>query len=347
MFFSPQAKETEDDLFNYKVELNKLLDIMRHGPMGVILGLRRVGKTSLLKVAYNKFKGPKAWLDGLVVRDETHMWEVLNLKIKQILLNASLKYKFKNLIRNIEIEHVKIKWIDENLEDVIRKEHVKGVLIIDEIQLLKKYGIDKWLAYIYDHLPLRVIISGSQIGIVEKMIGETKEGMKPLKGRLIRRIELKPLNFQKAQVFLIQGMEQINKRISEVEIQEVYSALGGFMGWLTYYGYYRQFYDHEYALNMVKKKAADITSDELLNLLYYTDKTYLMVLDAISNGYKNWKSIKNFLSIQHSLKLSDSSLKRRLDRLIDMSFIIKKHMVYQLSDPLLKQGLKYFFNFQN
>ncbi len=342
MYFTPHLKENLEDFFNYKKEFSVLNRVAKEGKMAVVKGPRRVGKSSLLKVVYSLYEGPKAWLDGFSVRNEKHFWDLLELKLRELLLSSSIKQRLKDILSRVEIQGTSFK-VNVQVDSILESEKVEGLLVIDEAQLLSYYGLARWLAHAYDHYSLRIFISGSQVGLLEKMLGRSKGGETPLKGRLIEEVALKPLDFTKTRIYLIEGCAQIGKNISESEIKEVYENVGGLIGWLTYYGYYRKFYDHSYSLQKVREKASEIVAEELENLLLATDRSYLAVLYAISKGFNHWGSIKRFLEIEFSLALSDSALKRRLDKLCDFSLIEKKERVYVLADPLLSEGLKLFF----
>jgi len=64
MLFSPQPKERREDLFDRDKELNSFYRFIdKGGPICLILGLRRTGKSSLLKVGLNTLDTPYIILD--------------------------------------------------------------------------------------------------------------------------------------------------------------------------------------------------------------------------------------------------------------------------------------------
>jgi len=65
LLFSPEPKSRREDLYDRERELEELNMFLRGslGPMALLLGLRRTGKTSLLKVSLSEFKGPTITVD--------------------------------------------------------------------------------------------------------------------------------------------------------------------------------------------------------------------------------------------------------------------------------------------
>jgi AAA+ ATPase superfamily predicted ATPase len=51
LFFDPRPKEKKEDLFDRERELERFSDALAYSPLILILGARRMGKTSLMNVA--------------------------------------------------------------------------------------------------------------------------------------------------------------------------------------------------------------------------------------------------------------------------------------------------------
>ncbi|MCD6330835.1 MAG: ATP-binding protein, partial [Thermoplasmata archaeon] len=68
MYFDPEPKSKKEDLYNFEKEYKALHNaIKRNERIIVIKGIRRTGKTSLMKVVYNELKNPKAFIDGRII----------------------------------------------------------------------------------------------------------------------------------------------------------------------------------------------------------------------------------------------------------------------------------------
>lgn len=64
MLFDNRPKERIEDFYNFREELNKFIGYLKEGkPLILLLGLRRIGKTSLLKVGLNISGFPYAIVD--------------------------------------------------------------------------------------------------------------------------------------------------------------------------------------------------------------------------------------------------------------------------------------------
>ncbi|MEM2948361.1 MAG: ATP-binding protein [Candidatus Anstonellales archaeon] len=348
MYFTPGPKEKIEDFYNYREQLKSLEDgIKKREKLIVIKGVRRVGKTSLMEVVYNRIKMPKVFIDARAINSRTELKYTLVKAANELLGYDVLKRVVKH-VKNVsvgpisfELEKVEdfedvFEKLDQRLEN--RKKH--GVIFMDEAQRTSLYGGDSLLAYLYDNTSnLTFIISGSEVGILENFAGYSSE--KPLYGRARRVIEMKRLDKDKAAEFLLAGFKEMNKKISREEIDEVIDTVDGVIGWLTLYGYYRKGFSHKKALNDVVSEAAKITADELRSFLKNKETAksrYLIILQAVAEGRKKWGEIKGVLESRIGNKVSDGRFYAYLENLESYSFIEKIGEEYFLADPLIKKG---------
>ncbi len=63
MLFDPEPKTKIEDLYNFRDVLKKLIDLIPKTRMFIVSGLRRTGKTSLIKVALNNLSLPYIYID--------------------------------------------------------------------------------------------------------------------------------------------------------------------------------------------------------------------------------------------------------------------------------------------
>lgn len=63
MLFDPRPKERREEIFDREKELESILNGMNEYPISLIIGIRRVGKSSLLKVALNEYSGIGIYMD--------------------------------------------------------------------------------------------------------------------------------------------------------------------------------------------------------------------------------------------------------------------------------------------
>ncbi len=336
MFFDIMPKSRREDLFNYEKELSSLIEGIKRNRIIVIKGVRRVGKTSLMRVTFNSINMPKTWIDGrdalmtpfstLVEMGCAEMVEQINIAEKVRKRIKSLSIKGLNLSLNYEISL-------KRLNSLLRKYKKEGVIFIDEVQLVKHAGA--FLSSVYDNYSnIKLVVSGSEVGILDKIIGS---GDSPLAGRVVKLIEVKRLTKEKALSFLVQGFSQLNRSINFDELEDAVATFDGLIGWLTYYGYYRLEMSHEEAKKKVIELAKPILKSELLHFISSkkNKKAIMYALKAISLNYTKWTDIKSFI-YSKGIKIGDSSLSSILRDLFNYGFVEKVEGRYLLADPLIK-----------
>ena len=328
MLFDPKPKKRREDLFGREKELNELLSL--NTPITLVYGIRRIGKTSLLNVFCNETKkcvfvdarGVTSY-DDLIdeMFDSTNVFD--EIKVKMPMLEISKKSKKINKLKSA------LKALDDN----------KAILVIDEAQELRYLrGIRQVLAWSYDNLEnLKIIMSGSEIGVLEDFVS-VESYDSPLFGRMIKEIKLDRFDEKKSLEFLERGFSEYGMKVPLEEMREAYKILGGIVGWLTYYGYYRAELglSHSEALMKVAIDAKGLIVKELNNFLAMrrsAKKRYCCILKAIVSGLSRWSDIKRYCNESNDKRLTDA-----LKRLEKYSFI-EKDKGYKLSDPLMKEAI--------
>jgi len=214
------------------------------------------------------------------------------------------------------------------------KDH--AFVFIDEIQSIK--GIDKMLAYLYDHTQrITFVVAGSEIGVVDEVLGGKGGAMS---GRLYLNVDMKPLSRESAREFLVRGFAEAGKDIPSYEINDALTKLGTLPGWLTYYGNLRLREKHSLAIRRVIKDGKVIVSEEIDHFLSSrrNRKRYLRILRILSSGKKEWQEIYNLLKLKDK-KVPKSRVSEFLSVLQGFGFVSKIDSFYQLSDPMLNQFL--------
>ncbi len=329
MYFELMPKEKEEDFYNYKNELNRLLTSIKQDRIIVVKGVRRVGKSSLMRVARGKLDLPSVWVDGRTIYSKDVMYNQLERALRRLVVLGSWSKK-------VEVKNIDVFGIELQINQEVDVSKAKGVIFVDEAQLLSDFGFDQWLGYVYDNLKdVRVVLAGSQVGLLEKLLGSKRMG--GMKGRVFREIVMKPLTRELAVSFLLEGFSQVGKRVDLKEVEDAVDTLGGLIGWLTYYGYERLYSSHSEAMNNVKLKAREILLDELETFLEHVrnKKAYLFLLKGCAMGLRRWEDLKNFL-IANNIGVSEGFVSKAIERLIDYSFITRD---LRLTDPLMKDLL--------
>ena len=242
MLFSVVPKEKRKDLFNYTQEYNHLIKNIKDKktPITVITGLRRTGKTSLMKVAYNQTRTKKIYLDA------RELGKNMNEVSRNILIELTKDDYLSRILGRIsavEISHfpvslkIELTKNEKRLLDVLSQAG-EITIFIDEVQKLKSIGFDNFISYVYDNLPnVKFILSGSEIGLLDKFLGR-ESSKTALYGRAIDIIHLHPLTEEKSVEFLERGFKEIGRKFEKEKLKEVVYRLDGIIGWLTMFGWF-------------------------------------------------------------------------------------------------------------
>lgn len=334
MYFDPTPKERLEDFFNYREELRRLLEAVKRGEKIILVkGIRRVGKTSLMKVASNLLSGHvQVWVDGRLEGEKLKMLPSLILREIDPLERIKAELSTIN-IYGVEVKvrmEKEIKRVDQKLE----KAEKRAVVWVDEGEEIRRLG--KILSYYYDWSSrITFVVSGSVVGLLEGMFSADA----PLYGRVREEITMNPLKREASLEFLRRGFAQEGKDVREGELLEAVEELDGLVGWLTFYGYLRRFHTHEKALRIVKEEGKKIVEAELKHFLRKTKastKRILTILRILKEGKKRWDEIYESLILLSREKVSKSRVSEYLEKLIEHGFIVKEGAEYKLADPLLK-----------
>ena len=333
VYFDLHVKQHLDEFYNYREELNSLIRAIKEQKLIVVSGLRRVGKTSLMRVAFNSYDGPKVFLDG---RDFRTPHDLLNKGLLEIYAQVDPTKRIFDVLEAVDIgpfsiklekQKISLKEINDRLGDR------RAVLFVDEVQ--ESPGLDRLLARLYDYSDhIVVVISGSEVGLLQELFSPDK----PLFGRLHTMVQLNPLSPEKSREFLRLGFAQEGKEYQEQEINEAVDELDGLVGWLTYYGYLRRKYPHREALDILRRNARLLLLSELERFLDRQRgdrRRYLLILRALKES-RTWSEIKEFLEFKLGRAVSSSRLSVYLEQLIKHGFVLKNNGLYRLADPLLR-----------
>ncbi|MBP5216848.1 MAG: AAA family ATPase [Bacilli bacterium] len=304
----------------------------------LVYGLRRVGKTSLIKKVLNDENRDFLYFECQKASEE------INVSLFVDLLKEKLNFPEAEFRTFLSV----FKEIENRCKD--------RVFVIDEYSYMKQYYLEskkpetkqkaeqidsEFQNIIDEHLNhSNLILSGSSIHIMEKLLDHNS----PVYGRFSERICLRQFSYLDAKKML--------PALTNEDFIAFYSVFGG----------------SPYALERVnprcslKRNICDLLLKEsgklrdhinhnILNELE-SDPDLHSVLDAIKNGAKSYHEIESKSRIETS-GLLDKRLKKLLELdLIEARFPIgreidKKKKRYQLKDNLLKFYYAYIFRQDN
>lgn len=350
MYFDVEPKSRREDLFDFEEEYLTLKNsILRGKRIIVIKGIRRTGKTSLMKVVYNEIDVPKVFLDGRIITPRQSdillvLFEgsinavtdyFLDLKIKDVLKELGISFGI-----NLRISMSTGLRSFEKLDEFLENRNKKLILFLDEVQRLKAGNISGIIAHLYEHTRnIVMVIAGSEVGLLDEIIGRYADS--DLYGRPKRVIELGRLKREKSIEFLKLGFAECKKKVDMDSIEEAVDVLDGIIGWLTLFGYYSMRYGMGKSLEMVRKEGAKIVAKEIEHFLEVrkdAKNRYLRILEALAIPLR-WVEVKRILESMEGREVNDKMVSKYLRELMRYGFIEKREERYAIADPMIREGV--------
>lgn len=352
MLFDTTPKDDRKDFFDRDEEIEKVKGLST--PITLVLGLRRTGKSSLIRVALKETNYPYIYVDLRKFEERPYisykdfvleLQKEINKIVKRFPSITDVLKKIKGVkIAEAEVifnwgkERISFSSLLDALEEGIG-DNEKIVIILDEIQELSKLrGVNLLpaFAYAYDNLKnVKFIFSGSEMGLLYDFL-KVEDADSPLFGRAFNTVELKPFSKEEATEFLRRGFSELGIEFNEFE--HVYNKIGGIPGWLTYFGFvYSQRKALEESVNETLNYAKKLIAKEFENFLKGREiarNRYLVIMREISKC-ASWSTIKHALEVNEGNVISDSEVYNYLNHLVKHSWITKKDEKYCPAEPLI------------
>jgi len=358
MLFSPKPKTKKEELFDRERELKVLYTALEIYPLIVVTGLRRVGKSSVVRVFLNENSYPYLYIDGRRIYEMSSgsmssysLYKMLEIEFSRLsksrkVLNFLKRIRGINIAGNgieIDKQEFDLASLFEKLDKFAGKEGKNFVVFFDEAQYFKFYGsrggkdILALLSFIYDALDnIKIIITGSEIGMLHDFL-KLDDYDSPLYGRPVYTITIQPFEKELSIQFLKRGFEEINVQI-DFSLNDVVSQIDGIPGYLVLFGLkYMELSDVRRALEEVFLTMGALFEKELEEL-DRRSKRYRTILKLIASGVKKWSDIKRYF-ISKGDPISDSRLYSLILNLEKMSFVEKTRDGYEITDPVLSRTL--------
>lgn len=297
-----------------------------------MLGIRRIGKTSVLKTFLSETRG--IYIDMRGVR------RILELEERVTdALNSSIG-KFRKLlegIRGINIAgfSVEVRWRGRDsislygLLEELDKKGERIVVVFDELQSARvpvSFELKKLLAYSYDNLEhVTFVVAGSEVGLLRDFIGVDKPSS-PLYGRHVHELVVERFTREESIEFLRRGFEEEGVQPPQDVIESAVDLFDGIVGWLTIFG--RNYSDGVVDMERLKDMAVGMAVEEL-SKLSEREKT---VLKAIASGCDSWSKVRSYIAERKGVVVPKATLTRTIEKLEKLS-IIKD---YKFPDPIYR-----------
>ncbi len=361
MLFDPRPKEARSELFDRDRELELLAKYVSSGsPLILCLGIRRIGKTSVLKVFINESKYPVLYIDARRLMEVGYskqgFYRLLSEEFTKLKGRFTVIIDYLKSVKGVVIagHGVEFNWRSRELSisSILAKinEYAEDsgtlfIVAVDEAQYLRflrgrnKIDFRQIIAYSYDNLRrIKFILTGSEVGLLHRFLGFT-DSSSPLYGRVRDEVVIDRFPRDESIKFLEQGFKEAGINTPRAVIEDVVDIVDGIPGWLAYFGYkFTQTSRHD-ILDKVFKEAVSIALDELRNLYNYSP-LYIHILKAIAMGFNNWSNIKRAVEAWTGRTIPANTLYRLLTNLIDMSIISKINEKYTFLDPIYREAAR-------
>jgi len=354
MLFNPKPKTKRKELYDREEELSLIENSIEKGlSLIVLLGIRRLGKSSLLNVVLKDLPYRSVKIDARKVYSEfgSVPKEAIGKLILEGYLDGSKKERVREAfksVRGVRIGGFGVELSVErsfNLYDVLERIDSLGerfVIAVDEAQYLRfsNSRYPELIAWALDELQnVSFILTGSEIGLLEDFLG-LHDPESALFGRAHREIRLKRFERRQSIDFLRRGFEEIGLNVPEDEIEETVGELDGIVGWLTLYGYNRYLgMSHREALNRLKEDARRLILAEF-SALEKRSHRYELAMRAVANGKHRWKEIKETVELLEGKRIDDKNFSNVLNNLVRYGYLEKTVDGYFIPDPLVEHAFR-------
>ncbi len=350
--FAKSTIKPLSSIFGLDNEISRVKAYLTNGEWFLISGLRRTGKTTLVRsVAATLKEYSVFYLNSWKILPEHARLEQFIDIMGQQLQDAAKSFWGRVKITDMKVWGISIKFdekkkIFDQLLDQLTQEK-KLIWIIDEVQDFFKDGrLFRYLGALHDQYApqLTVVLLGSVVGLRKVL---KLSASHPLYGRISEEILLMPFDQMTSRLFLKKGFEQCKMEIEEEIINEATLQLGGFAGWLSHFGrlcvienktlHLNSLQNFKKLLQRLEMEAQSQIINEIGRMLYDKRKqnVYLTLLKKIAE-----ESISSISELSKQIKRSPSTTIEYLSYLQSHGIIKKMENGYIIADPLTRRILR-------
>lgn len=338
---------------NHKWAVKKLKEIVDKGTFSIVLGARRVGKTSVVKTFLKHYSYKYLYFDlspyigqGAVSFQALTPTEI-GFNEKELSSEAQLNISVVSLrIRETKITS---NVFQSNLISLLRdlnSKYKKFIIVFDEAQVLaflKGINVRGLIQLIHNNYGnISVILTGSMPGLLEKVVSPTKAA-EPGFARYFEKIYIPRWTKEETIDFLKNGLLESGVRVNEIELEEVYEELSGIPGFIVHYGLLRTSgKSHEKSLDSTIEYAISLWKKDVDSFIrIYDSPLYVDVLKILARTITgaSWSEIKGELETKKMATVSKSLLSRILQNLLGAGMLEKSNSKYVVADKALKRAV--------
>ena len=363
MLFDERPKESLRDFYDMRESVEGFIKGVRSGrALILVLGMRRTGKTSLVRSCLNELGYPYVMVDlkgfwGSPGSSLHEFYTVLEESINRFIGRWRRLTSYLKLVEGVAIHGFSVRLKTggrrrfnltsflHRLDDVGR-DYGRAVLVFDEAQLFRNVNglnIVQYVSYAYDNLRnLVVVLTGSEIGLLYDLLRIGDPGS-PLYGRYVYEVRTRRFSRGESMEFLREGFREYGLEVPGPVIEEAVDLLDGVPGWLTLYGSMYVSLRSRDVVYRVLEKASRIVHEELEKFLAtrgVARRRYVAALKLLAEKPASWSEIKRSIEYLEGRRVSDRSLYNILQNLVKTGMVEKKDGEYRITDPILKYSVK-------
>lgn len=320
-FFDTRPKEERRLMFGREKEFTDVERDLRSGFWPVLLGPKRVGKTSIMKVIVKENAG--IYVDASTSVTAANLGTRLIDEVESGRVKVGVKLDF--VVIKAELSRQPIRTLEGFLKKIGEK-----IVAIDEAQNLNDPMLPRLFSVVYNEAKVKMMFSGSEKGLLKRFSGSQ------MLGRPVQNEEIRPFDSDTARGFLQAGFDSCRVSYEEREVEDAVSAFAGIAGWLSYYGAKRaDGMNHKKAISQVREAAREVVQKELSKLGPL--EAAIVKGIAVAEHDVGWDEAKSLTKAHNKGKDPDNkSFSRSLKALADLRIVGKDGDRYFLLDPLYK-----------
>jgi AAA+ ATPase superfamily predicted ATPase len=319
--FDTRPKRERSLLFGREDDLEEIERIIDGGFWAVLIGPKRIGKTSLATVLTQSRGGIYMDVSSLLTVKE------LGLRLIDEIAGGRLKAEGE-----IDLKVFRLTMKREPIltfEKVIRKLGNR-LIALDEVQRLNDRMLPRILSTLYNETKIKLLFTGSATGLIKTM-AESAE----IQGKPIEEKEIRPFSRDASIAFLETGFQKGKINYKPNELEDAVDRFGGIPGWLTYYGAKRcSGKSHIEAMEEVTRLAKKTATEESKNF-GKLQRAIVLSLARFSGG-ATWNEIKVLAASKYEQTSKSSTFTESLKSLQNLRIIEKNAEKYCLVDPAYK-----------
>jgi AAA+ ATPase superfamily predicted ATPase len=350
-YFDLAVKTHRQDLFDRESEFQELKNYL-NDPLTVVLGMRRLGKSSLIAVALDSQKSAESIMVDLrgvgpnpspikVLERFEHainslkskrLWEKLSSISGVSLFSFGIQFSKSNKSRPT------LQSLMDSIQDYVHAGGEKFIVAVDEVQEARGLSeLTAAFAHAYDYnKDIRLILAGSEVGVLHDFIG-IDDPDSHLYGRKINYVELQKFPRELSLEFLTRGFEAYKKKVQSADLEQALNKLDGIVGWLVLYGHEVVNARKPPSLQGIVDQAVKMVEAESSKIIAKS-KHYRYILKALaeSGSEMRWKNIYDFVELKEG-HVSENAFNDALMYLTKYG-IVKKNLqtdAYAISDPII------------